>query len=279
MTTFFDFFCAHTQDLSHLPYSSFLAALDDIAIQHPDVRKLADAAAAAALEERVAIAATTIPVTATATSSAERRPGSGSGSDPRSRPGTGSGTENRSKGPTGRDSPGATSATSDGCPLPVAGGHQSKAGSTPARGNIIEDDGAAAAAVSPRGGGRKGGAGATAVVAKATAAAAAANVDVMAAEGFRPDEQRLLVLLQNYVLAKSQAGKEVPVHVSHEPNRCTTSVQTIHILLLLLLCGAGDKAPRSGYPRFTTKRSARARDGAVRVESARPACFQQRRTK
>lgn len=186
------------QDLSHLPYSSFLAALDDIAVQHPDVPKLADTAAAEAEEESVAIIAA-----APARSLVVRRPESGSASDPRSRPGTGSGNDTSSEEPTGRGSPGAISPPDHRRSLTIAvAGSQSKAGS--ARGNTREGGGLAAAsagaAVSPKGG-RSGGARAKAAVAE--------NLEAAPAKGFRPDDQRLLVLLQKYVLVKSQAGKEV----------------------------------------------------------------------
>lgn len=198
MTHAADFFSAYdythlTQDLSHLPYSSFLAALDDIAIQHPDVRKIADTAVAAELEERVAtVASPSAP--AASTSLVVSRPESGSASDPRSRPGTGSGTSPSSGDPSGRGSPGATSPTNHGRSITIATGNQGKAGG--ARSKNRETDGLA---VSSRGG-KKGG---------AAEKAAAKTMDVAAVEGFRPDDQRLLVLLQKYVLVKSQAGKEV----------------------------------------------------------------------
>lgn len=188
-----------SQDLSHLPYSSFLAALDDITIQHPDVPKLADTAAAEALEESVA----TIAAAPTARSLVVRRPGSGTASSPRSRPGTGSGTDTGSEEPSGRGSPGAISPTNHRRSLTTAAGNQSKAGN--ARSSTREEDNsvaaATAAAVSPRAGSRNGGARPKAAVAE--------NLDTAAAEGFRPDDQRLLVLLQKYLLVKSQAGREV----------------------------------------------------------------------
>lgn len=223
ITTVFDPLL-HTQDLSHLPYSSFLAALDDIAIQHPDVRRLADAATAAALEERVAIIAA-----APGTSLVVRRPGSGSATNPGSRPGTGGGTDTSSGEPAGRDSPRAFSPISDKRSLTAAGGNQSGAGN--ARGGTRGDDVAAAAAAVASKGDRTGGSAvAKAGKKKAAVAVAAETPDAEAAEGFRSDDQRLLILLQKYVLVKSQAGKEV---------RASRSNAHIHILY----SPGGEKTP------------------------------------
>lgn len=200
------------QDLSHLPYSSFLAALDDIAIQHPDVRKLADTAAAATLEENVAILAKPDPDFAI-TELIQRRPGSGSGSDPRSHPGTGYSTDHRSGEHTGRGGAIAVSPTRGRRSVSPEGGNPNKVDS-----NNREDDGTAVAVLSPSRRVRKGGTGIKAG-ANAGVAAAVRHSDVTAAAGLRPDDQRLLVLLQKYVLVKSQAGKEVGGH------RYTSSVK------------------------------------------------------
>lgn len=180
------------QDLSHLPYSSFLAALDDIGTQHPDLRRLADAATAAAQEEMLVRA---IPGATTAVASlVEADRGSGVGKKPK-RP------YNRSvKG-------GATSPTN-------ADGKRSRAENsrTPTTENRAEKAAklggrpGAAGAKSPAGGG------ATAKVAGAKAAGEGATAETSEVEclgGFRPDDQRFLVLLQKYVFVNSQAGKEV----------------------------------------------------------------------
>ncbi|CBN75312.1 conserved unknown protein [Ectocarpus siliculosus] len=182
------------RDLSHLPYPSFLAALDDIGTQHPDLRRLGDAAAAAAQEESVAVLVRAIPGATTAVSSlveADR----------------GSGVGKKSKRPYNRSARGeATSPTN-------ADGKRSRAENsrTPTTENRAEKAAklsgrpGAAGAKSPAGGG------ATAKVAGAKAAGEGATAETAEVEclgGFRPDDQRLLVLLQKFVFVNSQAGKE-----------------------------------------------------------------------
>ncbi|CAB1111933.1 unnamed protein product [Ectocarpus sp. CCAP 1310/34] len=182
------------KDLSHLPYSSFLAALDDIGTQHPDLRRLADAATAAAQEESVAVLVRAIPGATTAVSSlveADR----------------GSGVGKKSKRPYNRSAKGgATSPTN-------ADGKRSRAENsrTPTTENRAEK--AAKLGVRPGAAGAKSpaGGGATAKVAGAKAEGEGATAETFEVDylgGFRPDDQRLLVLLQKYVFVNSQAGKE-----------------------------------------------------------------------
>ncbi|CAM9128740.1 unnamed protein product [Ectocarpus fasciculatus] len=182
------------KDLSHLPYSSFLAALDDIGTQHPDLRRLADAAAAAAQEESVAVLARATPGATTAVpSSVEANHESGVGKT--------------SKRPYNRSvKGGATSPTNaDG---KISRAENSRTTKTKSRAETAAKLGGrpgAAGAKSPAGGG------ATAKVAGAKAAgegATAETIEVECLGGFRPDDQRLLVFLQKYVFVHSQAGKE-----------------------------------------------------------------------
>ncbi|CAM9138462.1 unnamed protein product [Ectocarpus sp. 12 AP-2014] len=182
------------KDLSHLPYSSFLAALDDIGTQHPDLRRLADAAAAAAQEESVAVLVRAIPGAATAVSSLvqdDRRSGVGKKSKRHyNRSAKGGATS-----PTNADGKGSRSEKSR---TPTTENRAEKAA------KLVGRPGAAGAK-SPVGGG------ATARVAGAKAAGEGATAETAEVEclgGFRPDDQRLLVLLQKYVFVNSQAGKE-----------------------------------------------------------------------
>lgn len=192
------------QDLSHLPYSSFLAALDDIGTQHQDLRRLADAAAAAAQEESVAVLVRAIPGATTAVSSmAEADRGSGVGKN--------------SKRPYHRSvKGGATSPTN-------ADGKRSRAENCRITKTDNRGENAAKLGGRPGAAGAKSSAcgGATAKVAGAKATGEGATAETFEVDeylgGFRPDDQRLLVFLQNYVFVNSQAGKEVRESVPNVP--------------------------------------------------------------
>lgn len=226
-----------TQDLSHLPYSSFLACLDDITVQHPNVRKIAEAAAAAVIEEGVATLATSIvvrpesgsgtasssrPGTTGTTSGTRRGTGTGSGS----RPGTAKGTANRA-GESSRNHPTAGTSSSRGAGSPRRADRISSAASDgenskgeQAMRRKKNQSGAVTATNHPtEGTGRLDGAGAKKVVGgvTTTVAAAAEKKEILSPAGFRPDDQRLLVFLQQYVFVNSQAGREVSQYTESRP--------------------------------------------------------------
>lgn len=180
------------------------------------MRKIADTAAAAAMEEGVAAVVTAIPTASAATSLVEvRHPGNGSGTGSGSRPGAGNDTTgNRSGEPSGNhpttgrgSSRGAAGSPTNGrLSLAAAEGKKSKAGH--ARSSKLQNGTVTTATQSTEG--RVSGAEAKAGgAATTTVAAAAENLELLSAAGFRPDDQRLLVILQQYVLVNSQAGKEV----------------------------------------------------------------------
>lgn len=181
------------QDLSYLPYASFLAVLDDITAQHSEVKRLAKKAVAVEADERVAITtASTIPA---ATSTAVARQDNHNGSGLTSSSGSGlygeyPGSDRHedaalvpnnkpSRSPNGIKSPRNVSTPgSDRGETSIA--------------TVTTTAATAAAAESPTGEGGEGPVG-----------------GVNPAAGFGPNDQRLLVALQHYVLVKSDAGREV----------------------------------------------------------------------
>lgn len=118
-------------------YPGFLAALEDLALQHPQVRKLADAAAASARAESVATLIT--------------------------------GIQNETPGIVEANTP----------TIVTKGGGGVEAGSR--------------AVASAKGRKKKKN----------------PSTERFAEGGFRPDDQRLLILLRKYVLVKSEHGREV----------------------------------------------------------------------
>lgn len=197
------------QDLSHLPYSSFLACLDDITIQHPNVRRIADATAAATIKEAIATLVTPNVV----------HPGSGSGSGSGNRSGIGKGSRKRAGGYSGNQpTPGAGSSRGAGSPKSLdrisSEAQDGKKSTTEhaTRGGQVQNGTVTTANYSTDG--RLSEAKEKMVekmvgAAKTTVVAAAEELETLFASGFRPDDQRLLVLLQQYVLVNSQAGREV----------------------------------------------------------------------
>ena len=188
-----------------------LAVLDDIAAQHSEVRRLADVAVAAALKENVATTTsaaaittttdTTSTTTATTTSTATRCQ---DGSSPRRYPFEASPRE-------GSGSYGAaTSPRSNGKPsrIPKASEPQqsSKSGDN---GRDISTIAKATSGGRGRGRAAAGAAGESPTSTACKGERGAKNMGGIGAAGFSPNDQRLLVLLQHYVLAKSGAGREV----------------------------------------------------------------------
>lgn len=216
-----------TQELSHLPYSSFLAVLDDVAIQHPDVRRLADSAAATALEESVVVlAAPADPAKTLATKMcpnnesleiAVSHPENGPGTLLGSRPGTrndGERPDNRS--PSGRNTANAGLGNKVRAEQSRAPGSSAHQGRKIGGKNKVTD----AKVKSPRRRGEKpdpttrragvvAGEPRTAATSTTPEPTSSAAGETVPTSGFRPDDQRLLVLLQKYILVKSTAGKEV----------------------------------------------------------------------
>lgn len=232
MLFFLHHFACPLQELSHLPYSSFLATLDDIAIQHSDVRRLADAAAAATLEESVAVLARTTPAASVATRRIDiftengsgngfgRRPESGNGHASASRPETGRDVTHRADNHSGETID--TGKTTHGHKFTAEGGGAGDQGERGAGKTQKSRENSGKAASASRTGGRSSpnakksgvargdvGAAGMAVAATLSTSAGSADVETIIVEGFRPDDQRLLILLQKYILVKSNAGKEV----------------------------------------------------------------------
>ncbi|CAM9548670.1 unnamed protein product [Pylaiella littoralis] len=204
------------KDLSHLPYSSFLACLDDITIQHPTVRRIADATAAATIKEAIATLVTPNVV----------HPGSGSGSGSGNRSGTGKGSRKRAGGYSGNQpTPGAGSSRGAGSPKSLdrisSEAQDGKKSTTEhaTRGGQFQNGTVTTANYSTDG--RLSEAKEKMVekmvgAAKTTVVAAAEELETSFASGFRPDDQRLLVLLQQYVLVNSQAGREACSELDEE---------------------------------------------------------------
>lgn len=175
------------------------------------MRKIADAAAAAAIEEGVATLVAPI----------EARPGSGSGSGSGSRSGTAKGAANHSGENSGNRPATGTGTRGAGSPRKpdwissaVQVGKQSKAEHA-AMGSKVQKGMVTTANRSTKG--RLGGAEAKVVgPVKETVAAETERLQIVSTAGFRPADQRLLVFLQQYVLVNSQAGREVSQHKRFE---------------------------------------------------------------
>ncbi|CAM9599254.1 unnamed protein product, partial [Scytosiphon promiscuus] len=172
------------KDLSHLPYSSFLAALDDIGLQHSDVRRLADAAAATTLEESVAVCASVAPAASVPATEG---------------PDAGRSTHRKRYAEEGGGALGAGGQREGGAGKKESGENSDTAASTSRPGGRS----------SPKRIGVARGKAGAAVVSGEAAAAGSKAAEAVLMQGFRPDDQRLLVLLQKYILVKSHAGQEV----------------------------------------------------------------------
>lgn len=182
--------------MSYLPYSRFLATLDDLGLQHPDVRKLADAAAAFALAESVATLST--PANALAERNPESKREAISAIRPGVRPGAGSATglaaDSAKRPKSGRESTRRIN--------PVLNQHKALEKQDPA----LSVGSRATSSKAEKHYKTKAGA-----KSEKTTPAPQEKDDDVTAVGFQPNDQRLLVLLQKYILVKSEAGREVRV--------------------------------------------------------------------
>lgn len=210
-----------SQGLNYLLYPRFLVMLDDLALQHHDVCKMADASAALALEEGAVKNTPEVSQqspgqkinTKTCLGSSSRdhhrinsRTRSESTSPTRASPDSGVIENSPRKGPRTSlsTSPGKNSKHS-----PERGSRKQDSSKTtvktvksrqpmsPAERNTNE--GARAAATEARAG----------AMSNAGAESKSRLSEFIVVGEFRPDDQRLLVLLQNYILVKSKIGREV----------------------------------------------------------------------
>ena len=212
-----------TQELNHLLYPEFLVALDDLAMQHPDVCKMANSAAGLALEERVANITREVPPESHRETGAATHLGLSSGVRPRVSSRTHPVITPPARAPTTNYQRLARSPEKNRKRCPGNSPRDFSEHRSQTRSKTRESP------PSRRAGKQAGSpknvknvnthvAGRTATGAEAEAGAgmlfeAVAESDSRPAEfdlvGFRPDDQRLLILLQSYILVNSEAGKKV----------------------------------------------------------------------
>lgn len=190
--------------------------LDDLALQHPDVCKMVDASAALALEEG---AAKNTP------DGSQRSPGQKKNAETRLGSSFGDNHRINSRTRSEPTSPARASPDSGGIESSSQKGRRTSPGISPGKGSRH----------SPGRGSRKRGASKTTiktiknrrpispaegnineegragagVVSNAGAESKSRLSEFIVVGGFRPDDQRLLVLLQDYILVKSKIGREV----------------------------------------------------------------------